>query len=218
MIRITFVTNPAPSNRAASKISFGIASIAAPLVYFALSNFMVWIEGAGYVRPKTFSGLMQTYVDGLPFLSGSIMSSVVFSIILFGGYYLLTILGFISGSFLTVRLSHSLSSHGLVILGGLLLAGGGPGLRGARFPGLRMAWDALRAPFGSCAVMNAANEVAVQAFLDERIRFTDIHRVNSATLNAMSFAAPQNLDDLLALDAAARSLAEQQLKYCPVAA
>jgi len=70
-------------------VQVGIASIAAPLVYFALSNFMVWIEGAGYVRPKTFSGLMQTYVDGLPFLSGSIMSSVVFSIILFGGYYLL---------------------------------------------------------------------------------------------------------------------------------
>ena len=88
----------------------------------------------------------------------------------------------------------------------------------ARFPGLRMAWDALRAPFGSCAVMNAANEVAVQAFLDERIRFTDIHRVNSATLQQMSFAAPQNLDDLLALDAAARRLAEQQVKYCPVAA
>ena len=83
-----------------------------------------------------------------------------------------------------------------------------------RFPGLRMAWDALRAPFGSCAVMNAANEVAVQAFLDERIRFTDIHRVNSATLNAMDFAAPHNLDDLLALDQEARSLAEQQVEYC----
>ena len=88
----------------------------------------------------------------------------------------------------------------------------------ARFPGLRMAWDALRAPFGSCAVMNAANEVAVQAFLDERICFTDIHRVNSATLNAMDFAAPHNLDDLLALDQEARSLAEQQVEYCRTAA
>ncbi len=87
-----------------------------------------------------------------------------------------------------------------------------------RFPGLRMAWDALRAPFGSCAVMNAANEVAVQAFLDERICFTDIHRVNSATLNAMDFAAPHNLDDLLALDQEARSLAEQQVEYCRTAA
>ena len=87
-----------------------------------------------------------------------------------------------------------------------------------RFPGLRMAWDALRAPFGSCAVMNAANEVAVQAFLDERICFTDIHRVNSATLNAMDFAAPHNLDDLLALDQEARSLAEQQVEYCRAAA
>ena len=87
-----------------------------------------------------------------------------------------------------------------------------------RFPGLRMAWDALCAPFGSCAVMNAANEVAVQAFLDERICFTDIHRVNSATLNAMDFAAPHNLNDLLALDQEARSLAEQQVEYCRAAA
>ena len=87
-----------------------------------------------------------------------------------------------------------------------------------RFPGLRMVWDALRAPFGSCAVMNAANEVAVQAFLDERIRFTDIHRVNSATLSAMDFAQPHNLDDLLALDQEARSLAEQQVGYCRAAA
>lgn len=87
-----------------------------------------------------------------------------------------------------------------------------------RFPGLRMAWDALRAPFGSCAVMNAANEVAVQAFLDERIGFTDIHRVNSATLNALDFARPHNLDELLALDQEARSLAAQQVGYCRTAA
>ncbi|WP_236903862.1 1-deoxy-D-xylulose-5-phosphate reductoisomerase [Comamonas serinivorans] len=82
-----------------------------------------------------------------------------------------------------------------------------------RFPGMRLAWDALRAPFGSCAVLNAANEVAVQAFLDERIRFTDIHRINVATLDALDFSRPHNLEDLLALDREARCLAEQQVQH-----
>ncbi len=86
-----------------------------------------------------------------------------------------------------------------------------------RFPGVHMAWEALRAPFGSCAVLNAANEVAVQAFLDRRIRFTDIHRVNVATLDALNFAAPHNLDDLLALDAHARRVAQHQVEYCDLA-
>jgi 1-deoxy-D-xylulose-5-phosphate reductoisomerase len=84
---------------------------------------------------------------------------------------------------------------------------------GQRFPSLALAWDALRAPFGSCAVLNAANEVAVQAFLDGRIRFTDIHRVNVATLDAMDFARPDNLDDLLALDRESRQIAFEQVEY-----
>ncbi|WP_110948839.1 multidrug effflux MFS transporter [Pseudomonas bohemica] len=61
----------------------------------------------------------------------------------FGGYYLLTILGFISGSFLTVRLSRSLSSHGVVILGGLLLAGGGALMMVLELAGVRTAWAVL---------------------------------------------------------------------------
>ena len=56
----------------------------------------------------------------------------------------------------------------------------------ARFPGLRLAWDVLKAPVGSTAVLNAANEIAVAAFLDRRIRFDHIHQVNHATLEAVS--------------------------------
>ena len=44
-----------------------------------------------------------------------------------------------------------------------------------RFPGLALAWEALRAPAGTTAVLNAANEVAVAAFLERRIRFDQIH-------------------------------------------
>ena len=81
----------------------------------------------------------------------------------------------------------------------------------ARFPGLALAWHALRAPEGTCAVLNAANEVAVQAFLLRRIRFDQIHAVNEATLSAVTPASPASLADLLALDAQARAWAEERV-------
>jgi 1-deoxy-D-xylulose-5-phosphate reductoisomerase len=81
----------------------------------------------------------------------------------------------------------------------------------ARFPGLALAWDVLRAPAGTTAVLNAANEIAVQAFLDERIRFDQIHSVNQATLSAVMPAKPQNLEDLLAIDAQSRQSALAQV-------
>jgi 1-deoxy-D-xylulose-5-phosphate reductoisomerase len=79
----------------------------------------------------------------------------------------------------------------------------------ARFPGLQLAWDSLRAAPGTTAVLNAANEVAVAAFLERRIRFDQIHAVNLATLEAVSPAVPASLPDLLALDARSREAAEQ---------
>ncbi|MCJ0763014.1 1-deoxy-D-xylulose-5-phosphate reductoisomerase [Variovorax terrae] len=80
-----------------------------------------------------------------------------------------------------------------------------------RFPGLQLAWDALRAVPGTTAVLNAANEVAVAAFLDKRIRFDQIHQTNLATLAAVSPSKPHTLDDLLALDARSREAAQQQI-------
>jgi 1-deoxy-D-xylulose-5-phosphate reductoisomerase len=82
----------------------------------------------------------------------------------------------------------------------------------ARFPGLQLAWEALRAPAGTTAVLNAANEVAVQAFLDRRIRFDQIHGVNLAVVTGLPPAAPASLADLLALDEEARSLASRQIQ------
>ena len=81
-----------------------------------------------------------------------------------------------------------------------------------RFPGLPLAWAAMRAPQGSTAVINAANEVAVQAFLDLRIRFDQIHTVNAETFSALQFSKPVNVGDLLALDAQTRARAEQLVK------
>jgi 1-deoxy-D-xylulose-5-phosphate reductoisomerase len=76
-----------------------------------------------------------------------------------------------------------------------------------RFPGLLLAWQVLRAPSGTPAVLNAANEVAVQAFLDHRIRFDQIHAVNLATLSEVLPSKPGTLDDLLTIDAMSRRAA-----------
>jgi len=77
----------------------------------------------------------------------------------------------------------------------------------ARFPGLPLAWQALKGPAGSTAVLNAANEVAVEAFLNRRIRFDQIHVINAETLAANWAGATDSLDALLPLDAHARALA-----------
>ena len=78
-----------------------------------------------------------------------------------------------------------------------------------RFPGLTLAWSVLDAPPGSTAVLNAANEVAVAAFLDEKIRFDQIHVVNLETLETISTAIPRSLEDILALDAMSREAAHR---------
>ncbi len=80
-----------------------------------------------------------------------------------------------------------------------------------RFPGLQLAWDSLRAAPGTTAVLNAANEVAVDAFLDRRIRFDQIHALNVETLAAVQPSNPGSLADLLALDSLARRRAGEAL-------
>lgn len=76
-----------------------------------------------------------------------------------------------------------------------------------RFPGLALAWAVLDATPGSTAVLNAANEIAVEAFLAKRIRFDQIHAVNLETLASLIPSPPQSLEDLLALDQQSRSVA-----------
>ena len=78
-----------------------------------------------------------------------------------------------------------------------------------RFPGLQLAWQALRGAPGSTAVLNAANEVAVAAFLDGRLRFDQIYRINRETLEGMAPSKPVCLEDLLAIDADARAWARR---------
>lgn len=76
-----------------------------------------------------------------------------------------------------------------------------------RFPGLQLAWDVLAARTGTTAVLNAANETAVAAFLEKRLRFDQIHHVNLATLDTLAVSEVSGIGDLLALDTQARAVA-----------
>jgi 1-deoxy-D-xylulose-5-phosphate reductoisomerase len=78
-----------------------------------------------------------------------------------------------------------------------------------RFPALRLARDALRAGGGAPAILNAANEIAVEAFLQRRIGFLDIASTVADVLDAMGTQPADTLDEVVALDAAARRTAER---------
>ncbi|KGJ91069.1 1-deoxy-D-xylulose-5-phosphate reductoisomerase [Thalassotalea sp. ND16A] len=81
----------------------------------------------------------------------------------------------------------------------------------ARYPNLKLAIDACKAGQGACTALNAANEVAVAAFLNCDILFTDISKVNEAVMMAFSDVEIVDIDAVLALDKQARNLAEQQV-------
>ena len=103
------------------------------------------------------------------------------------------------------RLTSGAASLDFLSLGALTFEAPDPN----RFPGLGLAYDALRAAEGSTAVLNAANEVAVASFLAGHLRFTDIARVNAETVAAVVPGAGDaaTMGDLLALDARARAQA-----------
>jgi 1-deoxy-D-xylulose-5-phosphate reductoisomerase len=82
----------------------------------------------------------------------------------------------------------------------------------ARFPCLKLAYQALRAAGTAPAVLNAANEEAVAAFLDRRISFLSIPRVIEAVLDTLPVSAVRCLDDVLGADAEARRAVQQQIE------
>jgi 1-deoxy-D-xylulose-5-phosphate reductoisomerase len=81
-----------------------------------------------------------------------------------------------------------------------------------RFPCLALAYRALRAGGTAPTLLNAANEVAVAAFLDERIPFLAIPQVIAEVMDALPVVAVQSLEDVLDADAQARGAAEQYIK------
>jgi 1-deoxy-D-xylulose-5-phosphate reductoisomerase len=83
-----------------------------------------------------------------------------------------------------------------------------------RFPALRLAREALRAGGGASAILNAANEIAVDSFLQHRIGFLDIAGTVARVLDAMGTPPADTLDEVLALDTAARRTAERLTADC----
>ena len=74
-----------------------------------------------------------------------------------------------------------------------------------KFPALKLGWEALQNPFCSPIVLNAANEIAVDAFLKNQIKFTDIFNIVYETLNFYSPFLPKNIEDVIEIDKIARN-------------
>ena len=81
-----------------------------------------------------------------------------------------------------------------------------------RFPCLRLAYEAITVGGTMPTVLNAANEIAVEAFLNEQIRFTDIPAVIEKTMQAIPAQAADSLETILTTDKQARIVAEQLIQ------
>jgi 1-deoxy-D-xylulose-5-phosphate reductoisomerase len=81
-----------------------------------------------------------------------------------------------------------------------------------RFPATRLAREAVEHGGAAPAVLNAANEVAVAAFLSGQIMFTQIAEIAAETLSGAMPRAPASLADVLAVDAEARARAAAMLE------
>lgn len=82
-----------------------------------------------------------------------------------------------------------------------------------RFPATRLAREAAQAGGAAPAVLNAANEIAVAAFLAGQMAFTDISALVAQTLSGTLPPAPQTLEDVFAVDAEARARAAEALEH-----
>lgn len=76
-----------------------------------------------------------------------------------------------------------------------------------RYPNLKLAIDAFAEGQYATTAMNAANEIAVQAFLDRKIGFMDIAKINAKTIEKITLQQIQRIDDVLAIDDMARKIA-----------
>ncbi|MBX4180876.1 1-deoxy-D-xylulose-5-phosphate reductoisomerase [Sodalis sp. CWE] len=80
-----------------------------------------------------------------------------------------------------------------------------------RYPCLQLAIDASKQGQAAITTLNAANEVAVDAFLHGNIRFTDIAIINRNVLEQVDLPEPRNLEEVLAIDNQARKKAKQSI-------
>ena len=82
-----------------------------------------------------------------------------------------------------------------------------------RYPCLKLAMEAFDQGQAATTALNAANEIAVAAFLAQQIRFTDIAQLNQRVLETMDLHEPQSVDDVLAVDMQARGVAQKAVTH-----
>ncbi len=80
------------------------------------------------------------------------------------------------------------------------------------FTNLKLAFDALNKKGNAACVLNAANEIAVEAFLQDKISFLDIARLNQACVNTVNFIAEPTLDDYIETDKQTRIIARKMVE------
>jgi 1-deoxy-D-xylulose-5-phosphate reductoisomerase len=78
-----------------------------------------------------------------------------------------------------------------------------------RFPALRLAYESMAAGGSATCTLNAADEIAVEAFLDERIGFEDIASTVEETLQRMPNRQPRSIEDILTIDGESRAVARE---------
>jgi 1-deoxy-D-xylulose-5-phosphate reductoisomerase len=76
-----------------------------------------------------------------------------------------------------------------------------------RYPNLALAISACKSGQGACTALNAANEIAVDAFLNGKIKFTDIYKINETSVNKFVLQQVDNINEVIALDAQVRQFA-----------
>ena len=81
-----------------------------------------------------------------------------------------------------------------------------------KFPGLKLGWQVLESSDCSPVVLNASNEIAVDAFLKNKVKFTDIYNIVYETLNVCKPSIPKNIDDIIEIDNIARMNALNLIK------
>ena len=83
----------------------------------------------------------------------------------------------------------------------------------ARYPNLKLAIDACKQGQAACTALNAANEIAVAAFLDEKIKFTDIFKINETSVKKFVLQQVDNINEVIALDKQVRIFTQTLLAY-----
>lgn len=80
-----------------------------------------------------------------------------------------------------------------------------------KYPNLKLAIDACKSGQGACTALNAANEIAVHAFLEEKIKFSDIFKINETSVKKFVSEQVSNINEVISLDTRAREFAQQLL-------